>query len=196
MYRLRVLFWMYEQHPEWEKELRKVPCGPLQNLLSIVKALRLGNVNGLKSICKDYYNEELIDILAGTYMEPELLPLFRNTDDEMLEYVLDKVKDTQQNNPVDFHLFLDSLTDGRKKHRMELLQRYYDFCRINEYICDGTFTENPKGETTERDFMLLAMREAYARHIPEALANMEKALKLHNKNATGFNAEKNVFAAM
>ena len=193
VYHLRILFWMYDFHPEWEKEFRKVPGGEFEDLLAIVKALRAGDVDELKLQCEDYYDDEINKILAWTYCEPELLPLFRNMDDRMLGDVLDIVMGTQQNNPAGFHRFLDSLADGRKKHRMELLQGYYDFCRINEYICNGTYIENPKGETTERGFMLKAMHEAYARRIPEALANMEKALKMHNKNATGYYAEKNVF---
>lgn len=193
VYHLRMLCWMYEFHPEWEKEFRKVPGGEYKDLLAIVKALRAGNVDKLKLQCDDYIDDELNDILAWTYAEPELLPLFRNMDDEVLEDILDSIMETQENNPVGFHLFLDSLADGRKKHRMELLQGYFDFCRINDFICFGTYVENPKGETTERGFMLRAMHEAYARRIPEALANMEKALKLHNKNATGYYDEKNIF---
>lgn len=193
LFRLRMLFWMYEFHPEWEQEFRKVPGGAHEDLLMIVTAVRKGTADKLEMENDGYYDDEIIEPLAWTYYEPELLPLFRNMDDELLEEILDTIKETQLSNPTGFRHFLDSLADGRKKKRMELLQSSYDYCRINEFINDGTYTDNPKGETTERGFMLQAMREAYARHIPKALASMEKALKLHNKNATGYNAEKNVF---
>ncbi len=193
LFRLRVICWMLEFQPEWEAEFKKVPGGSCSELLQVAKAVRAGKVDKLELDMEDFEENDMVDVLAWTCDAPELLPLFRKMDDDVLKDVLDEIRKAQQNNTVGFRRFLDSLADGRKKNRMELLQKYYDYCRINEYINEGTYTPSPQGETTERGFMLQAMHEAYARHIPEALAHMEKALKLHNKNAQGYGAEKNVF---
>ena len=191
--RLRMLFWMYEFHPEWPQEFRKVPGGACEELLNIVKAANMGTIDKLELHAEDFEDSDLLEVLAWSFYEPELLPLYRNLDDDLLADLLAEMQQTQQYNIVGFRLFLDSLADGRKKKRTELLRAGYDFCRINEFINDGVYTDNPKGESTERGFMLKAMHEAYARNIPEALSDMEKALKLHNKNAIGYHADKNVF---
>lgn len=89
---------LYELHPEWEKEFRKVPGGAHEELLMIVTAIRQDTVNQLDPDNDDYYDDDFIDTLAWAYYEPELLPLFRNMDDVLLEEILEKIKETQLNN--------------------------------------------------------------------------------------------------
>lgn len=98
VFRLHVLLWMYEFHPEWEKEFHKVPGGAHEELLMIVTAIRQDTVNQLDPDNNDYYDDDFIDTLAWAYYETELLPLFRNMDDVLLEEILEKIKETQLNN--------------------------------------------------------------------------------------------------
>lgn len=192
---LRVLCWVCEKHLDWAKSPGIRRSDGATELMKIAKAIVSEKTESLKLDDELYYVTNIVKELASVSNEQQLWPMFCGMSDSLLEFVLKEVSTfyNANSNISEWKLFLDVMDNGNKE-RTNILAPYYDKIRINIFISEGKFTPNPKGETTERGLMMLAIREAYARHIPEALAYLEKALKAHNKATTGYNDEKNVLS--
>lgn len=192
-YQVRVLHWMYKNHCDWTKKIYIGQSDDAEELCQVVEAVVKGKAKRYNLEADYAYTENLTDALSYVIDEEEFLPIFRNMDDFVLFHVLKTLHSRCNNtcNKLAFRSFLEKIFDESNKERCKIIQPYYDFFRINDYIENGNYVELTKDETTEHGLMMKAISEAYARHIPKALSYLEKALKEHNKTA-GYNTDKNV----
>ncbi len=188
---LRVLCWLYAEHPDWAKSPGIARTSEAEELIKIAKAIVGDKTEKLKlddDLCTQI---NLAEELAAVSNEQQLWPMFKAMDDDLLEEILKELSEKEYLTPKEWTLFLDTM-DTKKKSRTKLLQPYIDKLGIDEFYNEGIIPTQPGNEASEYGLMVQAIQEAYARRFNDAYTLLEKALKEHNKNANGYRDEKNV----